>query len=68
MRNMRTSNKIENCVYDDENHNLATKLDIKKLELRLQAEAQKDKYELIQWQFCIAFILAIILAKGFNWL
>ena len=40
----------------------------KKSRAQLQAAEEKVKYDLLRWQFAIAFALAAIMAKGFGWI
>lgn len=54
---------------------LATKGDLREIELRLQAEiekvraeVQKTKYDLLKWQLGIGLAIIIVIAKGFGWL
>ena len=44
-------------ILDSRNRELATRADLKELELRL-----------LKWQFGIALALAAIMAKGFGWI
>ena len=34
----------------------------------MRGEVEKVKYDLLKWQFAIAFALAVIMAKGFGWI
>lgn len=80
---MRCQNEAQISAYNnlvkelDEKtkHELATKGDVRESELRLQkeiekvrAEMHKIKYDLLLWQFGIGIALAVIMAKGFNWI
>lgn len=54
---------------------IATKGDLKELELRLQAQIHNTRMEikaaetrLLKWQWGFALALAAIMAKGFGWL
>ena len=47
---------------------LATRADLRETELRLRAEIEKMKYDLLKWQLGIGLALAAIMAKGFGWL
>lgn len=42
--------------------------EVKETEARLRTEIEKVKYDLLKWQFAIAFALAAIMAKGFGWI
>ena len=42
--------------------------EVKETEARLRTEIEKVKYDLLRWQFAIAFALAAIMAKGFGWI
>ena len=42
--------------------------EVKEIEARLRTEIEKVKYDLLKWQFAIAFALAAIMAKGFGWI
>ena len=35
---------------------------------KVRGEVEKVKYDLLKWQFAIAFALAAIMAKGFGWI
>ena len=35
---------------------------------KVRGEVEKVKYDLLRWQFAIAFALAVIMAKGFGWI
>ncbi len=35
---------------------------------KVRGEVEKVKYDLLKWQFAIAFALAVIMAKGFGWI
>ena len=47
---------------------LATRADLRETELRLRAEIEKMKYDLLKWQIGGWLALAAIMAKGFGWL
>lgn len=47
---------------------MATKQDVQESELRLQANIEKLKFELLKWQIGGGLFLAGIMAKGFGWL
>ena len=42
--------------------------EVKETEARLRTEIEKAKYDLLRWQFAIAFALAAIMATGFGWI
>lgn len=55
--------------YDESSRReLATKSDVREAELRLQANIEKVKYDLLKWQIGGWLALAAIMAKGFGWL
>ena len=47
---------------------LATRADLRETELRLRAEIEKMKYDLLKWQIGGWLAIAAIMAKGFGWL
>ncbi len=44
------------------------RLEIEKLRLEANVKIEQTKSSLLKWQIGIGFILAGIMAKGFNWI
>lgn len=56
------------CQEENLRRELATKGDLRETEARLQKKMREIELRLLKWQFGIAFALAAIMAKGFDWL
>ncbi len=60
----RLTVEIEKIRGETEKVRSELKTDIEKV----RGEVEKVKYDLLKWQFAIAFALAVIMAKGFGWI